>query len=44
MEMKGIAEEGEVAKLEVEAKKLEIEAKKLVPEQFYRWIKIFSKK
>jgi len=44
MEVKRIAEEWEIWDEEEEAAKSETEAKKLVPEQFYRWIKIFSKK
>jgi len=31
-------------KLEEEAAKLEKEARKLVPEKFYKWIHVFSKK
>jgi len=44
MEVKRVAEEWEIWDEEEEAAKSEAEAKKLVPEQFHRWIKIFSKK
>ena len=44
MEVKRVAEEWEIWDEEEEAAKSEAEAKKLVPEQFHRWIKVFSKK
>jgi len=44
IEVKRIAEEWEIWDEEEEEAKLEAEAKKLVPEQFHRWIKVFSKK
>ena len=44
MEVKRIAEEWEIWDKEEEAAKSEAEAKKLAPEQFHRWIKVFSKK
>jgi len=44
MEVKRVAKEWEIWDEEEEAAKSEAEAKKLVPEQFHRWIKVFSKK
>jgi len=44
MKVKRVAEEWKIWDKEEEAAKSEAEAKKLVPEQFYRWIKIFGKK
>ena len=44
MEVKRVAEEWKIWDKEEEVAKSEAEAKKLVPEQFYRWIKIFGKK
>ena len=44
MEVKKIAEEGEIWDEEEEAARSEAEAKKLVPERFYEWIKVFGKK
>jgi len=44
MEVKRVAKEWEIWNEEEEAAKSEAEAKKLVPEQFHRWIKVFSKK
>ena len=44
VDVKRIAEEWKIWDEEEEAVKLEAEAKKLVPEIFYRWIKVFSKK
>ena len=44
MEVKRVAEEQEIWDEEEKAAKLEAEVKKLVPEQFHRWIKVFSKK
>jgi len=43
-EVKRVAKEWEIWNEEEEAVKSEAEAKKLVPEQFYRWIKVFGKK
>jgi len=44
MEVKRVAEEWEIWDEKEEAAKSEAKAKKLVPEQFHRWIKVFSKK
>ena len=44
MEVKKVVEKWEIWNEEKEAAKLEAEVRKLVPEQFHRWIKIFSKK
>jgi len=44
IEVKKVAKEWKIWDEEEEIVKSEIEAKKLVPEQFYRWIKIFGKK
>jgi len=44
MEVQKIAEEWEIWNEEEEAAKPEVEARKLVPERFYKWIWVFSKK
>ena len=44
MEVKRVAEEWEIWNKKEKAAKLEAKAKKLVPEQFYKWIKVFGKK
>ena len=44
VEVRKVAEEWEIWDKEEEVAKLEAEAKKLVPEKFYKWIKVFSKK
>ena len=44
IEVKRVVEEWKIWDEEEEAVKLEAETKKLVPEIFYRWIKVFSKK
>ena len=44
MEVKKVAEEWKIWDEEEEAAKSEAEVRKLVPEQLYRWIKVFGKK
>jgi len=44
MEVKRVAEEWEIWNKKEKAAKSEAKAKKLVPEQFYKWIKVFGKK
>ena len=44
MEVKRVAEEWEIWDEEVVVAKSEVEAKKWIPERFYKWIKVFSKK
>jgi len=44
MEVNRVAEEWKIWDEEEEEAKSEAEAKKLVPEQFHKWIKVFSKK
>jgi len=44
IEVKRVAKEWEIWDEEEEAAKSEAEVKKLVPEKFYKWIKVFSKK
>jgi len=44
MEIKKVVEEWEIWDKEEKAVKLEEKAKKMVPEKFYKWIKVFSKK
>jgi len=42
--VKKIAKKWEIWDKDEEVTKLEAKAKKLVPEQFYKWIKVFGKK
>ena len=44
IEVRRVAEEWEIWDDDEEVVKSEAEAKKLVPENFHRWIKVFSKK
>jgi len=44
VEVKRVAEEWEIWDEEVVVAKSEVEAKKWIPERFYKWIKVFSKK
>ena len=44
MKIKKVAEKQEIQDGEKKAARSEKEAKKLVPEQFYKWIKIFENK
>jgi len=44
IDVKRVAEEWKIWNEEEEAARSETEAKKMVPEKFYKWIKVFSKK